>query len=27
MPNWKPGSNDGKVVDVKMIIPITFSLN
>lgn len=27
MPNWKPGSNDGKVVDVKMIIPINFSLN
>ena len=27
MPNWKPGSNDGKLVDVKMIIPIHFSLN
>lgn len=27
MPKWKPGWNEGKEVDVKMIIPIHFSLN
>ena len=26
MPNWKPGINNGKVVNVKMVIPIRFSL-
>ena len=26
MPNWKPGINNGKEVNVKMIIPIRFSL-
>lgn len=26
MPNWKPGINNGKVVNVKIIIPIRFSL-
>lgn len=26
MPNWKPGSNYGKQVNVKMVIPILFSL-
>jgi len=26
MPNWKPGINNGKQVNVKMIIPIRFSL-
>jgi len=27
MPKWKPGINNGKEVNVKMVIPITFSLN
>lgn len=26
MPNWKPGINNGKEVNVKMVIPIRFSL-
>ena len=26
MPNWKPGKNNGKEVNVKMVIPIRFSL-
>ena len=26
MPNWKPGINNGKVVNVKIVIPIRFSL-
>jgi TonB family protein len=26
MPNWKPGINNGKQVNVKMVIPIRFSL-
>ena len=26
MPNWKPGTNYGKQVNVKMVIPILFSL-
>lgn len=26
MPNWKPGKNNGKEVNVKLVIPIRFSL-
>jgi protein TonB len=26
MPNWKPGTNYGKQVNVKMVVPILFSL-
>ena len=27
MPKWKPGINNGKEVNVKMVIPIIISLN
>jgi len=27
MPNWKPGSQKGKKVDVRMTVPVKFSLN
>jgi hypothetical protein len=27
MPKWKPGINNGKEVNVKMLIPINISLN
>jgi hypothetical protein len=27
MPKWKPGINNGKEVNLKIVIPITFSLN
>jgi TonB family protein len=26
MPDWKPGSQSGKPVDVRMVVPVTFSL-
>jgi TonB family protein len=27
MPDWKPGTQAGKPVDVQMVVPLTFSLN